>query len=92
MKSCSKLDYSKRKLFFLVFILNRKEEAALSERFTFLLHLRAPAARNFSQQPCLCPGEPRAERGPGASSNVTELWFCKVQNRRKKYAAVWSEN
>ena len=29
-------------------------------------------------------GAPRAERGPGASSNVTELWFCKVQNRRRK--------
>ena len=29
-------------------------------------------------------GAPRAERGPGASSYVMELWFCKVQNRRRK--------
>ena len=29
-------------------------------------------------------GAPRAERGPGVSSNVMELWFCKVQNSRRK--------
>ena len=37
-------------------------------------------------------GAPEAERGPGASSNVTELWFCKFQNRRRKRCfTVWSE-
>ena len=29
-------------------------------------------------------GAPRTDRGPGASLNVTELWFCKVQNTRRK--------
>ena len=37
-------------------------------------------------------GAPRAERGPGASSNVTELWFCKVQNKRRKCCCLVRKN
>ena len=29
-------------------------------------------------------GAPRAERGPGASSNMTDFRFCDLQNRRRK--------
>ena len=29
-------------------------------------------------------GAPRAERGPGASSNMTDFRFCELQNRRRK--------
>ena len=41
-------------------------------------------------------GAPIAERGPGASSNVTELWFYKVQNWRRKCCClvrkmIWSQ-
>ena len=31
------------------------------------------------------PGLPRAERGPGASTNITDFRFCELQNRRRKY-------
>ena len=37
-------------------------------------------------------GAPRAERGPGDSSNVTELWFCKVQNKREKMLLFGPKN
>ena len=29
-------------------------------------------------------GAPRAERGPGVNSNMTDFRFCKLQNRRGK--------
>ena len=34
--------------------------------------------------PWIDAGAPRAERGPGASSNMTDLRFCELQNRRRK--------
>ena len=37
------------------------------------------------------PGAPRAERGPGASSNLMELWFLKFKIDGEN-DAVWSEN
>ena len=38
-----------------------------------------------NQQPWkLSTGAPRAERGPGASSNMTDFRFCELQNRRRK--------
>ena len=30
------------------------------------------------------PGPPRAERGLGASTNITDFRFCELQNRRRK--------
>ena len=30
------------------------------------------------------PGPPRGERGPGASTNITDFRFCELQNRRRK--------
>ena len=38
--------------------------------------VRKPAVRNA--------GAPRAEREPGASSNITHFQFCELQNRRRK--------
>ena len=29
-------------------------------------------------------GAPRADRGPGASSNITDFRLCELQNRRRK--------
>ena len=37
------------------------------------------------------PGAPRAKRGPGAFSNITDFWLCELQNRRRKCRfMIWS--
>ena len=50
--------------------------------FQALRHLRNFAAKTL----CLVmnAGVPRAECGPGASSNITDFWLCELQNRLRK--------
>ena len=43
---------------------------------------KAPATGGPAPDPQT--GVPRADRGPGASSNMTDFRFCKRQNRRRK--------